>query len=383
MFLMDALEELGFLTCECPEVHGLRGILDKWFPDLIVVGASLGGTVAGETLKALAAARFDGKVLLIGSDRSLELGALRDLSEKLAIAMLPTLSTPFASEGLRKSLSLLLPVESVQPPHIDFTEALDAGWLELWYQPKINAEALRVSGAEALIRLRHPTWGIVSPARFLPDKNDPRCRALSQYLILQAIADWRSFAIEYGHVEIAINLPISFLSNQECLTFLYNQLPNDTTFEGLIVEIDASDIIHDLDMARRIARQLRFHKIGVSIDDTGAEWPSLLGMDDFPFVELKIDREFVAGSADDRLRRYVCQRILDLADGYGARTVAEGVETAADFQCVRSMGVDLVQGFLFAKPMSSKKFARNLRVAPLGRWDSPGSDGSNGVAKSR
>jgi EAL domain-containing protein (putative c-di-GMP-specific phosphodiesterase class I) len=376
MFLTDALEELGFLACECPEVDGLREILDKWFPDLIVVGSSLGGTVAGGILKALAAARFDGKVLLIGSDRSLEVTALRDLSGKLAIATLPTLSTPFSSEGLRKSLSPLLPIESMQPPAIDFTEALDAGWLELWYQPKINAEALRVSGAEALIRLRHPTWGIVSPARFLPDRNDPRCRPLSEYVIRQAIADWRSFAIEYGHIEIAINLPITFLSNPECLRFLYNQLPTDTTFEGLIVEIDASDIIHDLDMARQIARQLRFHKIGVSIDDTGAEWPSLLGMNDFPFVEFKIDREFVAGSADDRLRRYVCQCILDLADSYGARTVAEGVETAADFQCVRSMGVDLVQGFLFAKPMSSKKFARSLPVAPLGQWDPPGSDGS-------
>ena len=376
MFLMDTLDELGFLTCECPEVDDLRGILDKWFPDVIVVGSSLGGTLAGEILKALAAARFDGKVLLIGSDRSLEVTALRDLSEKLAIAMLPALSTPFASEGLRKSLSPLMPLEAVQPPAIDFTEALDAGWLELWYQPKINAEALRVSGAEALIRLRHPTWGIVSPAHFLPDKNDPSCRALSEYVIRQALADWRSFAIEYGHVEIAINLPISFLSNPQCLRFLYNQLPNDTTFEGLIVEIDASDIILQLDVTRQIARQLRFHKIGVSIDDIGAEWPSLLGMDDFSFIELKVDREFVAGCSDDRLRRYVCQCIFDLADSYGARTVAEGVETAADFQCVRSMGVDLVQGFLLAKPMSSRKFARNLRVAPLGRWDLPHSDGS-------
>jgi EAL domain-containing protein (putative c-di-GMP-specific phosphodiesterase class I) len=60
------------------------------------------------------------------------------------------------------------------------------------------------------------------------------------------------------------------------------------------------------------------------------------------------------------LKRTVCRQILDLADGYGARTLAEGVETKADFIAVREMGFDLVQGFLFAKPMTAKKFARTM-----------------------
>jgi EAL domain-containing protein (putative c-di-GMP-specific phosphodiesterase class I) len=79
-----------------------------------------------------------------------------------------------------------------------------------------------------------------------------------------------------------------------------------------------------------------------------------------PFVEIKVDRKFVTGCADDRLKRTVCRQILDLADGYGARTLAEGVETKADFIAVREMGFDLVQGFLFAKPMTAKKFARTM-----------------------
>ena len=86
----------------------------------------------------------------------------------------------------------------------------------------------------------------------------------------------------------------------------------------------------------------------------------LAGLHDFPFVEIKVDRKFVAGCADDRLKQTVCRQILDLADGYGARTIAEGVETKADFIAVREMGFDLVQGFLFAKPMTAKKFARTM-----------------------
>jgi EAL domain-containing protein (putative c-di-GMP-specific phosphodiesterase class I) len=115
-----------------------------------------------------------------------------------------------------------------------------------------------------------------------------------------------------------------------------------------------------LEQVTVLARRLRFHNIGIAIDDLGAEWPLLVGLHDFPFVEIKVDRKFVTGCAVDRLKQTVCRQILDLADGYGARTVAEGVETKADFVAVREMGFDLVQGFLFAKPMTAKKFARTM-----------------------
>lgn len=117
-------------------------------------------------------------------------------------------------------------------------------------------------------------------------------------------------------------------------------------------------------MAKAVARQLRFHNISISIDDLGAEWPSLMGLQDFPFVEFKVDRKFVTGCADAPLKKTVCRRILELADGYGVRTVAEGVETTADFLAAREIGFDLVQGFLFGKPISVKKFAHTVLGQP-------------------
>ena len=70
-----------------------------------------------------------------------------------------------------------------------------------------------------------------------------------------------------------------------------------------------------------VARRLRYHNIAISIDDVGAEWPSFLGLRDFPFVELRVDRQFVAGCGDDRSKQTTCRRIIELADGMGARTV--------------------------------------------------------------
>jgi EAL domain-containing protein (putative c-di-GMP-specific phosphodiesterase class I) len=89
------------------------------------------------------------------------------------------------------------------------------------------------------------------------------------------------------------------------------------------------------------------------------------GAQRFPFVEIKVNREFIEGCADNRLKQSVCRRILELADGFGARTVAEGVETRADFQMARELGFDLTQGFFFAKPMEANKFARRILGRPV------------------
>jgi len=91
----------------------------------------------------------------------------------------------------------------------------------------------------------------------------------------------------------------------------------------------------------------------------GADWPELGLLPIFPFVELKVAREFVAGCAEDRLKQVVCRGVIDFATNYGARTVAKGIETRADFLAVQEMGFDQVQGFLFGKPVSAQKFARS------------------------
>ena len=85
---------------------------------------------------------------------------------------------------------------------------------------------------------------------------------------------------------------------------------------------------------------------------------SLMGLGSFPFVELKVDHQFVDGCADDRLKQTVCRRVIELAHDHGARALASGVESRADFVTTHGMGFDLVQGYLFNKPMGIKKFAR-------------------------
>jgi EAL domain-containing protein (putative c-di-GMP-specific phosphodiesterase class I) len=327
-------------------------------PDLVVLGLSGDGVEIGKILEILAETEFGGWVLSIGLRDAVLAAAVRRLGKELGIAMLPMLPTPFSGEGLRERVAMFLPLGAAPSPVVDVAEALKLGWLELWYQHKVDARSLAPCGAEALVRMRHPAWGIVPPADFIPDRRDPSFRGFSEFVVACVLDDWQRFAELQGPIEISINLPIAFLKDRSAVFDLYRKTPTHPAFRGLLIEIDSNETVRNLDLVLDIARRLRPRNIAISIDNVGAEWPGLAGLDIFPFIELKADRQFITGCADDRLKQVVCRGIVDLARGYGVRTVAKGVETRADFRTVHDLGFDQVQGFLFGKPLHARKFAR-------------------------
>lgn len=364
-FLADALEDLGFITFECARASELRELLSSQTLNLVVLGLSAGGIEAGKVLETLASARFHGKVLPVAVPDSILSFATRQMARELGIATLPTLPTPFSAETLRQSIAPLLPVEAPPSPVVDVAEALKAGWLELWYQRKIDIRTLIPRGAEALIRMRHPTWGVVLPASFIPDRRDIAFHNLSEFVIERVIDDWRYFVERNGPVDLAINLPTSFLRDTVAVRSLCRRMPLHPAFGGLLIELKCAEVIDDLDHIIDVARRIRFHNIAVSIKNVGAEWPALMGRQIFPFAELKVDRQFITGFGGDRLKQTVCHGIIDLAEDYGVRTVAEGIESRADFVTAHQLGFDVAQGFLFGKAMAPRKFARTTLTRPV------------------
>jgi len=364
-FLTDILEDLGFVTSECAKHDDPGAILDTQLPDLIVLGLSVDGIEAGKILEVLVRREFGGKVLVIGARESIIVKAVQQVGEEYGLAMLPPLTTPFAAGTLRERVAMFLPEEPVPSPAVHVPEALHAGWLELWYQPKIDARTLVRCGAEALLRMRHPTWGVVPPAYFIPEDDDPHFLRLSDFVIDRAMEDWHHLLEHQSPIDISINLPVAFLRNRRAVRDLCHRMPTHPAFGGLLIEIDSAEVVHNLDLLIDVARELRLRNIAIAIDNLGADWPRLMELNTFPFAEIKIDRQFVTGCANDRLKQTVCRRIIELARGYGVPVVAEGVETRADFVAASELGFDLVQGYLFGKPMGLKKFARSALAHPV------------------
>jgi EAL domain-containing protein (putative c-di-GMP-specific phosphodiesterase class I)/CheY-like chemotaxis protein len=358
-FMSEVLEDLGFVTSECSSASELQAMLATDLPDLILLGIAADGIEPGQFLEILVREAFDGKVLTVGARESIIVKAVQQVGEEYGLAMLPPLTTPFAAETLRERVAMLLPDEPAPSPAVHVGEALHAGWLELWYQSKIDARSLVRCGAEALVRMRHPTWGVVPPAYFIPEEDDPHFRDLSEFVIERALQDWHYLLERQSAVDLSINLPAPYLKEPQAVRDLCRRVPTHPAFGGLTIEIASAEAIDDLAFLTEIAREMRFHNIGLSIDNLGANWPALMGRDNIPFIKLKADRQFVTGCGNDRLKRTVCRHIVELAQGYGACAVAEGVESRGDLMAVNELGFDMVQGYLFGKPMPLKKFARS------------------------
>jgi EAL domain-containing protein (putative c-di-GMP-specific phosphodiesterase class I) len=286
--------------------------------------------------------------------------------------MLAPLRKPFRPADLRQRLAIA-PVEArpsaggphliaktPEPAHVSLIEALRNKWIEVWYQPKVDLKSLSVCGAEALVRARHPTHGVIGPASLLPPAGDAAYESLSKLVIERATADWGSFVDQGLRLRLAVNVPISVIHTPGFITMVRSLLPADPTFPGLTVEITEDEVIRDPQLAREIATQLKLYNVGISIDDFGSAYASLSRLNDLPVIEVKIDRSFVYGCASDRLKHGLCQTVVDLAHRFGASACAEGVETADDLRALIKMQCDTAQGYLFAEPMPAATFAGTL-----------------------
>src|SRR5262249_5604531 len=196
-FLAETLQDLGCVTRECAAVAELGAELDLRPPDLVVIGLAAGGIEACEVMELLAAKGFDRKVLVLGPRVSPMVAAIRELGAKLGLAVLPLLPTPFSQTDLRNCVAAVLaPNDLPQTQSLNAADPSPVNTLELRYQPKIDTGTLALSGAEALVPIRHPALGVVPPGHVMLDGDLPAAE-VSEVVIDQAISDWRYFTA--GH----------------------------------------------------------------------------------------------------------------------------------------------------------------------------------------
>ena len=356
-FLAETLEELGFVASQCGRASEVPGALASTTPNLVVVGLLMPESDVTRTLRSLAVNGYSGNVMLFGGRASPVLVALQILGEQLGLAMLPPLRTPFRDSDLHEILAEFLPIAPCPSLPVDVEEALRNNWLELWYQPKIDLHHMKVHGAEALIRMRHPTLGVIPPAFFIPSDDDPRCRMLAEFVLDRAMADWTYFAQAKAVVEMTIHLSMAVLQQGDFADRLYLQLPDHAAFARLLIEVDNVDVSHDPVLARQVMKQLDVYNIGVSVGDVVAQ-PSWAVMGDFPVAELQMEAAHIEDCEQERLADY--GMALSLAEQLETQTVAKGIETASAFRMARDIGFDFGQGFIFAKPMDAPKFLRSV-----------------------
>ncbi|MFT4117285.1 putative bifunctional diguanylate cyclase/phosphodiesterase [Bradyrhizobium sp.] len=227
------------------------------------------------------------------------------------------------------------------------------GQFEVWYQGQVDIESQRVVGLEALIRWRHPEYGVIGPGEFLPliERSGNNAR-LTRYVLTDAChALQRLAAAGKPDIRIAINLPPSELADHSLAGEIGETCDRlGVAASSLELEITEGSLINNIAGASETLRRLRRLGATIALDDFGTGYSSLAHLRRFPLDKVKIDKAFIReipGSAEDKA---IVGIIASLAGTLGLTLVAEGIERAEQAQAMREMGVRFGQGFLYQRP---------------------------------
>ena len=245
----------------------------------------------------------------------------------------------------------------------ELRRAVDAGELVLHYQPKMSLLEGRVTGAEALVRWRHPQRGFVDPAQFIPfAEQTGYISAITKWVLNKAIEQcgvWERIGMR---LRMSVNISARDLQLGDGLVQHVAQALAAAELPAgmLCLEITESGLMEDPGSAQSTLRKLRELGIQTSIDDYGTGYSSLAYIKQLSVNELKIDRAFVAGMEADRRNAAIVRSTIELGHNLGLTVVAEGVETDHELAELRRYGCDSAQGFYFARPMPAASFERWL-----------------------
>jgi EAL domain-containing protein (putative c-di-GMP-specific phosphodiesterase class I) len=362
---VSRLGHLGFNAKCVVEKAAFLATLEYWRPELILLDLSLRDTDAIELFGLLTEQGFRGQVILMSGHSETVISHARRLGESAGITIPGILNKPFLQCDLRALVAGL--GMGTTRPRLDpvaqtcaglLRAALDNKWLEFWYQPKVDLRTNLIVGAESVARIRHPEAGVLAPAVFLKHASDEDLYELTTKALDEAL-----ICVEKMERR---NRPLAFSINVAAQTFARSGLIDDfrairercSTKRPIILEVTETDYVEDKAAVESFATRAILHGFQISIDDFGQGYASFERLRDMPFTEIKLERSMVNGCARDPTLRRICYAVVQLAHGFGASAVAEGVERDEDLQTVRTLGFDVAQGYYFSRPLPFRDFER-------------------------
>jgi predicted signal transduction protein with EAL and GGDEF domain len=242
----------------------------------------------------------------------------------------------------------------------DLRQAATRKELVLHYQPRVGVADGRIVSAEALIRWRHPTRGLLAPGVFIPLAEESDLIEVIGLWVIRAacaqLARWRREGVPLQRLSVNVS-PRQLQSGRLMEDVEAALVQHGVPWNMLELEVTESLLVGDARLASEQLGRLRERGVLIALDDFGTGYSSMATLRNLPIDVMKVDRAFVQDLSDDPSALAVTRAILTLAQALGKHTVAEGIETQAQADTLRQLGCDEFQGFLFSKAVPAAEFA--------------------------
>jgi EAL domain-containing protein (putative c-di-GMP-specific phosphodiesterase class I)/FixJ family two-component response regulator len=332
--------------------------------DVVLVDLEMPIMDGVELIRSIAQEKLATSVIILSAKDPILISSVGTMAEADGLHVLGTFQKPLLQDMLECSLLRFIqdainesqqkaPAITSDVTALELSLAIGNGEFTLAYQPKLTVQGLLLRGVEALARWKHPQKGIISPGVFIPlAERHGLIDALTRNLLEQAFAQkkiWQQYGLRF---HLAFNLSPLSLADTDLADLLFSMAqaygipPAEITFE-----VTENALLGELACAIRTLARLRLKGFHIAIDDYGTGFANAQQLSRVPATELKLDRSLVHRAATRPQQRTILASTVDLAKKLNLMTVAEGVETAEDFQVLVDLGVDQVQGFYFSKPL--------------------------------
>lgn len=246
----------------------------------------------------------------------------------------------------------------------DLANALENNEIEVYYQPQVDAQTGLIVGMEALARWLHPTKGYIPPTEFIPvAESTGLIHEIGEWILRTACLRVKEWQVTYG-IPIKLGVNVSAIQfNEETLINNIKNILSDTGFsaDSLELELTESCLIDNMGNTENVLSQLKKMNIKLSIDDFGTGYSSLSYLKNFPIDCIKIDRSFIKDINESDDANKIVLAILSMAQSLNMSTIAEGIELSSQQEFLQDNNCEVLQGYLFSKPLSTNEFELLLK----------------------
>ena len=369
-FVADVASGAGWTVETAGRKVDFRSHLFRRLPDAVILDLHLGETDGVSEMRFLAQCQFRGPIGLMSGFDQRVLSSAQQIGESLGLHIVDVLEKPIRAATARELLTAFERILASKPadadtPHVAASGtkatslthaaldgALHCNEMELYYQPIVAADTLKVSRVEALIRWNHPQFGLILPGTFIAfaETNQQTIDRLTDWVLSAAAAHVRALRQLRVPIPIAVNISGANLRSVEYPEHIESLLGAGIEPGSLIFEVTETVAARNSSAADILTR-MRLKGFGLSIDDFGTGYSSLEALRRIPFSSIKVDQTFVADLAWSKDSLAIVNSVIALARSMNLTSVAEGVETSDVAKQLIDLGIDHLQGYYYSRPI--------------------------------